>query len=343
MSGGILRVGRRVSIRVHRAPLIVAAGLVVVILVVAWLTLTLGELGIAPADLLPSILGAGTHRDSLIFSAFRGPRLVVGIAVGAAYGISGALFQTVTRNPLGSPDVIGLTSGAAAGAAAFGLLVPGILPTPVGALLGALAAMALVWVGTGRGFTSPARMLLVGIGVSAMALAFVQFVIARSSLQQATVLASWLNGSLAARSWSDAAIIVVSVIVLAPVALLLSPRLQLMEMGDEQADALGARSGSTRLAAILVAIGLATAAVSVAGPIAFVALTAPQIARRIVRRPGPQVMLSGLMGAFLLALADLLVQQEPFDVQLPVGIVTAAIGGVYLGYLLVADWRRGTV
>lgn len=341
--GGVLRIGRGVSIRVRPAPLVVAAALVVVILAVAWLTLTLGALGIAPGDLLPSILGIGTARDALVFSAFRGPRLAVAIAVGAAYGISGTLFQTVTRNPLGSPDVIGLTSGAAAGAAAFGLLVPGILPTPVGALLGALAAMALVWLGTGRGFSSPARMLLVGIGVSAMALAFVQFVIARSSLQQATVLAAWVNGSLAARSWSDAAIIGVSVVVLAPLALLLSGRLQLMEMGDEQADALGARSSATRLAAILVAIGLATAAVSVAGPIAFVALTAPQIARRVVRRPGPQVVLSALMGAFLLSLADLVTQQSPFGVQLPVGIVTAAIGGVYLGYLLVAEWKRGTV
>ncbi|KQV07880.1 FecCD family ABC transporter permease [Leifsonia sp. Root112D2] len=343
MSGGVVRVGRRVSIRVRRGALVIAGLLIVAIVLVAALTLTLGELGIAPGDLVPTIFGAGTGRDEIVFGAFRGPRLAVAVLVGAAYGVSGTLFQTVTRNPLGSPDVIGLTSGAAAGAAAFGLLWTGILPMPVGALLGACAAMALVWLGTGRGFSSPARMLLIGIGVSAVSLAFVQYVIARAGLEQATLLAAYLNGSLSSRSWSDAAIIGVSVVVLLPLALLLTRRLQLMEMGDEQADALGARSAVTRGLAILLAILLATAAVSVAGPIAFIALTAPQIARRLARTAGPHIVLSALMGAFLLALADLVTQQSPFVVQLPVGIVTAAIGGIYLGYLLVAEWKKGTV
>lgn len=343
MSGGTVRVGRGVSIRVRRGALILAGLLVVAIVVVAVLTLTLGELGIAPGDLLPTILGTGSARDAIVFGAFRGPRLIVAVLVGAAYGVSGTLFQTVTRNPLGSPDVIGLTAGAAAGAAAFGLLWTGILPMPVGALIGACAAMALVWLGTGRGFSSPARMLLIGIGVAAVSLAFVQYVIARAGLEQATLLAAYLNGSLASRSWSDAAMIGISIVALLPCALLLTRRLQLMEMGDEQADALGARSARTRLLAILVAIALATAAVSAAGPIAFIALTAPQIVRRIARTAGPHIVLSALMGAFLLALADLLTQQSPFAVQLPVGIVTAAIGGIYLGYLLVSEWKKGTV
>jgi iron complex transport system permease protein len=203
--------------------------------------------------------------------------------------------------------------------------------------------MVLVWLGTGRGFSSPSRMLLVGIAVSAMALSFVQYAIARAGREQATVVAAYVNGSLASRSMDDVVIVGVSLAVLLPGALLLSRRLRLLEMGDEQADALGARSGQTRLLAILLAIGLATAAVSVAGPIAFIALTAPQIARRISRMPGPGMLLSALMGAFLLAFADLLTQQSPFDVQLPVGILTAAVGGVYLGYLLVAEWKKGTV
>lgn len=343
MSGGVVHLGRRVSIRVRRGPVVLAGVLLVATAVVAGLSLTLGELGIAPAELMPTILGTGSPRDAIVFEAFRGPRLVVALFVGAAYGVSGTLFQTVTRNPLGSPDVIGLTSGAAAGAAAFGLLWTGILPMPVGALLGACAAMGLVWVGTGRGFSSPARMLLVGIGVSAVSLAFVQYVITRAGREQATVLAAYLNGSLASRAWSDAVVIGVSVFALLPCALALTLRLQLMEMGDAQADALGARSGTTRLLAILVAIVLATAAVTAAGPIAFVALTAPQIARRLARTPGPHIMLSALMGAFLLTLADLLTQQSPLDVKLPVGIVTAAIGGIYLGYLLITEWKKGTV
>lgn len=343
MSGLTLRSGSWLSLPVRRRSLGVAGSLVAGILVIAAATLTLGRLGIDLADLLPTVLGAGTGPDRIVFATIRGPRLVTAIAAGAAFGVSGALFQAVTRNPLGSPDVIGLSSGAAAGAAAFGLVWTGILPLPVGALVGAFAAMALVWVGTGRGFSSPGRMLLVGIGVSAMALAFVQYAIARAGLEQAVVVAAFVNGSLASRSWGHAAIIVTSVLVLLPCALILSRRLQLVEMGDEQADALGARSGATRLLAILIGIGLATAAVSVAGPIAFIALTAPQIARRLSRMPGPGVLLSALMGAFLLALADLVTQQAPFDVQLPVGILTAAIGGIYLGYLLIAEWKKGTL
>jgi iron complex transport system permease protein len=338
-----LRAGRWVSLPVHRRSLAVAGMLAAGILAVAALTLTLGRLGIAPGDLLPAILGTSTGPERIVFGTIRGPRLATAIAAGAAFGVSGALFQVVTRNPLGSPDVIGLSAGASAGAAAFGLMWTGILPLPVGALLGASVAMALVWAGTGRGFSSPSRMLLVGIGVSAMSLAFVQYAIARAGLQQATAIAAYLNGSLASRSWDNATIIWASVLILVPCALLLSRRLQLMEMGDDQADALGARSGATRLTAILIGIGLAAAAVSVAGPIAFIALTAPQIAKRLTRTSGPGILLSALMGAFLLVLADVLTQQAPFDVQLPVGILTAALGGIYLGYLLVTEWKKGTV
>ncbi|SFN41527.1 FecCD family ABC transporter permease [Mycetocola miduiensis] len=338
-----LRIGGWLSLPLRARSLVVGGSLLVVILVVAVLTLTLGELGIALGNIVPTVQGAGTRRDEIVLLAFRGPRLVVGLAAGAALAVSGALFQTVTRNPLGSPDVIGITSGASAGAAAFGLLWPGILPLPAGALVGAFVAMALVFIGTGSGFSSPARMLLVGIGVSAMSLAFVQWVLVRAGREQATVLASYLNGSLAARDWDHATTIVTAVVVLVPCALLLSRRLQLIEMGDEQADALGARSATTRTLTILVAIGLATAAVSVAGPIAFIALVAPQIARRVTRSAGPNILASALMGAFLLGLADLVTQQLPIDVTLPVGVVTALLGGIYLGFLLIAQWNKGSL
>jgi iron complex transport system permease protein len=339
----VLRVGGWLSLPVRARSLALGGILIVAVVIVALLTLTLGKLGIAIGDIVPTLLGQGEGRDEIVLGAFRGPRLVVGVAAGAALAVSGALFQTVTRNPLGSPDVIGLTSGASAGAAAFGLMWPGILPLPVGALVGALAAMALVFFGTGTGFSSPARMLLIGIGVSAMSLAFVQWVLVRAGREQATVLATYLNGSLAARDWAHAATIWVAIVVLIPCALLLSRRLQLVEMGDEQADALGARSNSARALAILVAIGLATAAVSVAGPVAFIALVAPQIARRLSRSPGPNILASALMGALLLSVADLLAQQLPIAVTLPVGVLTAILGGIYLGYLLVAQWRKGTI
>lgn len=338
-----LRIGVWLSMPVRPRSLLIGGILIVALIVTGVLTLTLGTLGIALGDIVPTLRGERQGRDEIVLTAFRGPRLVVGLAAGAALAVSGALFQTVTRNPLGSPDVIGLTSGASAGAAAFGLLWPGLLPLPVGALLGAFLAMALVFFGTGTGFSSPSRILLIGIGVSAMSLAFVQWVLVRAGREQATVLATYLNGSLAARDWNHATTIWAAIVILIPCALLLSRRLQLIEMGDEQADALGARSSTARALSISVAIGLATAAVSVAGPIAFIALVAPQIARRLSRSAGPNILASALMGAFLLSLADLLTQQLPLDVTLPVGVLTAILGGIYLGVLLFAQWKKGTL
>jgi len=338
-----LRLGQWLSFRVRTRSVVVGGILVAAVVVIGMLTISLGALGVAPNDLLRTIFGQGNGTDRIVWGTIRGPRLVVAVAAGAALGIAGTLFQTVTRNPLGSPDVIGLSAGAAAGAAAFGVLWTGILPQPVGALVGASAAMALVYFATGRGFSSPSRMLLVGIGVSAVSLAFVEFVIIRVGREEATVLAGYLAGTLASRSWEHAATIWGALLVLAPFALIVSRRLQLVEMGDEQADTLGARSGRTRLLAVLVSIGLATAAVSVVGPIGFIALTAPQIGRRLTRAPGPGVIVSALTGALLLCLADLLTQQSPVPVQLPVGVLTALLGGVYLGFLLFGQYKKGNI
>lgn len=339
----VLRVGTWLSIPVRRRSLVVGASFALALLVLCVLTLTAGSLGVPLLKLPSSILSPPDARTSFVLDILRGPRLVAAVLTGAALGVAGALFQTVTRNPLGSPDVIGLGSGASAGAACFGLLIPGILPTPVGALVGALVAMALVWVGTGRGFSSPGRMILVGIGVSAMAVAVIQFVMTRVGQEQATVLAAYISGTLADRSWQDVVTVGLPVLVLVPCALALSRRLDLVEMGDELADGLGGRSNLTRNLVILIAIGLAAASVAAAGPISFVALTAPQVARRLARAPGAGILLAALAGACIMTLADLLAQQSPFGVQLPVGILTAVVGGIYLGSLLLREWKKGTV
>lgn len=339
----VVRFGRFATVPYSRRAVASCGVLAVAIAVVSVLTLTLGQLGVSVADLVPALISNPGGKQGFVLGVLRGPRLVVAIATGAALGIAGALFQTVTRNPLGSPDVIGLGVGAGAGAAAFGLLWPGIVPLPVGALIGAGVAITLVYLGTGRGFSSPARVILVGIGVSAMAAAFIQYVVTRAGREQATVLSAYLSGTLASRTWNDVAIIGGALAVLLPLSLLLARRLQLIEMGDEAADALGARSGRTRVWAILVAVVLSAAAVSVAGPVSFVALAAPQIAKRVTRSAGAGVVSSMLCGALLLTVADLTVQQAPFGVRLPVGILTAVVGGLYLGYLLVREWKKGTI
>ncbi|SKC63634.1 FecCD family ABC transporter permease [Okibacterium fritillariae] len=334
------RLGSWLSFRYRLRPVVVSVLLVVVTVILGVATLTLGRLGIALPDLPGALLGDVSGKEKFILGVIRGPRLVVALGAGFAFGVAGSIFQRVTRNPLGSPDVIGLTAGASAGAVSVSLLWPNIIPVPVGALIGAVAAMIVVYASTGRGFAAPQRLIVAGIGVSALSLAFVQFVLSRAQQEQATVVSGWLNGSLEAKDWSDAAVVWVSVIVFTVLALALAPRTLLVELGDDIADGVGARSSATRVFIVLIAIALSAAAVSVCGPIAFIALTAPHIARALTRDSGAGLVAAGLTGSALLVAADLLVQQAPLPQQLPVGIVTAGMGGLFLGFLLIRQWRR---
>ncbi|MGW4459185.1 FecCD family ABC transporter permease [Streptomyces albidoflavus] len=341
-TGGHLRIGSAVALPVRRISVVVALVLLVLTVLAAVATLSLGRLGIPLNELPGAVFGGAEGKNRFVLGRLRGPRLVTGIGAGAALGLSGALFQSVTRNPLGSPDVIGLASGAGAGAAFFALFLPGS-PVWLGALLGAALAMAVVYVSTGTGFRNPGRLVVAGIGVAALATAFTQYVVYAVERDNATALTAYINGSLAARSWDHTVTIGLVLLVAAPLTALVSRRLEMGEMGDELAAGLGAEPRSTKTWAVLLSIVLSAGAVSVAGPIAFISLTAPQIARRLTRGTGPHLFLSALTGALLLVLADLAAQQVPWFDNLPVGIYTMAIGGLYLGYLLTREWRKGNL
>ncbi|MFG3527346.1 FecCD family ABC transporter permease [Streptomyces sp. NPDC047917] len=339
----VLRAGRRVAVPIRRVSVLTALVLLVLLVAGAVATLSLGRLGIPLADLAGAVTGGAEGKDAFVLERLRGPRLTVAVGTGAALGLSGALFQSVTRNPLGSPDVIGLASGAGAGAAITALLFPDTVPVALGALIGAVLAMVLVYVSTGTGFRNPARLVIAGIGVAAIGTAITQYVVYAMERDRAAVLSAYVNGSLSARSWEDATTIWLVLLVVAPLTVLLSRRLDIGEMGDDIAAALGSEPRRTKTAAVVLAIVLSAGAVGVAGPIAFIALTSPQVAKRITRVSGPHLALSALTGALLLVLADLCAQQLPLFDNLPVGIYTMAIGGVYLGSLLVREWRRGAL
>ncbi|MEV7872640.1 iron chelate uptake ABC transporter family permease subunit [Streptomyces sp. NPDC088124] len=340
---GHLTLGRTVAVPVRRRSVVIALVTAVLTVAAAVATLSLGRLGIPLPDLADAVTGGARGTDAFVLERLRGPRLTVAVGTGAALGLSGALFQSVTRNPLGSPDVIGLGAGAGAGAAVVALLLPGTVPVPLGALTGAVLAMALVYVSTGSGFRNPGRLVVAGIGVAAIATAVTQYVVYAVERDKAAVLTAYLNGSLAARSWGHAGTIWLVLLLVAPCAALIARRLDIAEMGDEIAGGLGAEPRTTKTTAVVLSIVLSAGAVSVSGPIAFIALTAPQIARRLTRGSGPHLLLATLMGALLLVLADLCAQQLPLFENLPVGIYTLAIGGAYLGYLLIREWRRGVL
>ncbi|AKP90647.1 FecCD family ABC transporter permease [Achromobacter ruhlandii] len=302
-------------------------------------TLRAGDPGLSWSALWQALQGAGGAMEQWLVHTVRLPRALSALGAGAALGLSGALFQSLTRNPLGSPDVIGLTAGASAGAVAVAMVWPGLMPVAWGAAAGALLATAGVWFGSGAGFAAPQRMVIAGIAVGAIAFAFVQYGLSNLRREQAYLAAAWLNGSLAGKTWTDVALIGAAGALLLPIGLALCARLRLLEMGDDLAQALGATPSRSRLAATLVAVLAAAAAVTVAGPVAFVALAAPQIARRCVPTSGPQPLLTALTGAVLLAGADLLTRLAGPN-GLPVGVLTAGIGGVYLAFLLVLEWRK---
>ncbi|MFE6666383.1 FecCD family ABC transporter permease [Streptomyces sp. NPDC057697] len=339
----VVTVGGRVALPVRRVSVLTALVLLVLLVAGAVATLSLGRLGIPLSELAGAVTGGAEGKNAFVIERLRGPRLVVAVGTGGALGLSGALFQSVTRNPLGSPDVIGLASGAGAGAAISALLFPDTVPVALGALLGALLAMGLVHVSTGTGFRNPARLVVAGIGVAAIGTAITQYVVYAMERDRAAVLTAYVNGSLSARSWEDATTIWLVLLAVAPLTALLARRLDIGEMGDDIAAALGSEPRTTKTCAVVLAIVLSAGAVAVAGPIAFLSLTAPQIAKRITRVSGPHLVLSALSGALLLVLADLCAQQLPLFDNLPVGIYTMAIGGVYLGCLLVREWRRGAL
>lgn len=342
MSGHLVLPGQR-SVRYSRRTLLVVSGLAVLGALVMIVTFSAGALGIPPAELPAVLAGEGSRIQNFTLISNRLPRALVAMGAGAALGVSGAIFQSVTRNPLGSPDIIGLNAGAAAGAALAVLVFPGLLPTPIAALLGAAAAIGMVFLATGRGFTAPLRMVVAGIGISAMALAVVNFAIARARVEDAQQLASWLNGSLTARLWPDVQTIAIGLTLLLPLALILSRGLQLVEMGDDAAVALGVNASRVRSAGVLVGVALAGVSVAVVGPVVFVALMAPQIARRLTRSTGPGMAAAAMTGAVIMVVSDLAAQWIVPDVRFPVGVLTAGIGGIYLAVLLVQEWRRGAL
>ena len=235
--------------------------------------------------------------------------------------------------------MLGLAAGAGAGVAVASLL-PWAIPTPVGALAGAGMAIGVVMLSTGSGLSSTSKVIISGIAVAAIATAVTQFVVTATLRDEASRLAAYLVGSLNSRDLGQAGLIAVTLVLAFPVILWLSPRLQLMELGDELTTSLGGKASATRTQAILVSVVLAAMAVAVAGPIAFVALMSPHVARLLTRTSGPNLVGSALTGALLMVLADLAVQQISIVEDLPVGIITAGFGGVFWA-TCATEFRKG--
>lgn len=330
------------SIRLDRRAVVVGAALVLATLVLAFVTLTTGEYHIPLAEVFRTLAGGGTGSDPFVIRTLRLPRLVTAILVGAALGVGGAVFQSLTHNPLGSPDIVGFNTGAATGALVALLLLKGSMTeASIGALVGGMATALAVYLLTIKRGVQGNRLILVGIGIAAMLTSVNWYLLTRSNITDAQAAASWIAGSLNGRTWDHAVEMAWAVAILLPAALWCGRGLRVLELGDDAATGLGVRVEGVRVAAIAVGVGITAIAISVAGPIGFIALAAPQVAHRLTRSSGPVILPSALTGAFLLVAADLAAQRVFAPMQLPVGVATGAVGGLYLAWLLSREWRRG--
>ncbi len=285
---------------------------------------------------LPALLRheAGAVKEWLFWQLWL-PRALVAAGAGAALGTAGAVFQCLTRNPLGSPDIIGVNAGAAMGAVAAALLWPGYVSVTFGALFGSMLVLLLILLGTRGRLDFGMDIIISGLAVNAAAMALVQFGLTGVRQESAQQMAAWLSGSLEARSWAQVEAVWLWLPPLLLALVLLNTRLGLLTLGDTAATALGAPLRRTAWWALLLATALAALAVVAAGPVAFLALAAPHLVRHLFHTNRPMLMASALMGAVLLLLSDWIARLLPTTSQLPVGVITAGLGGVYLCFLMI--------
>jgi iron complex transport system permease protein len=319
-------------------------------IVIALVSLSLGTTKLPLADVVEVLLGGGRRGTRLVVLDLRLPRVATGLLVGIAFAVSGALLQTLSRNPLASPDIVGVNSGASAGAVAVIVLagtgggnISGLaakVGIPLAALIGGLVATLVVGaLSIQRGIVDAGRVVLIGVGVAAAANSLVAWLLVVGDVNDAGRAAAWLAGSLNSREWSDAFPVLVAVVCLLPVAIMFNRDLSALVLGDDVASSLGVRVARIRLALLVIATVLAALATAGAGPIAFVALVAPQVAQRLTCTERPPLVTAATLGALFVVLADLLArnglqwaQIGPYE--LPVGVVTAACGAPYLLHLI---------
>jgi iron complex transport system permease protein len=331
---------RGLSLRVHARSLVVGTVLLAALALAAVISIGTGDFPLSSGEVVSTLVGQGDPASQFIVETLRLPRVLTAMLVGAAFGIAGAIFQSISRNPLGSPDMIGFTMGSVTGAVLVILVLGGSTgQIAAGALVGGLVTAVLIYLLALRGGVQGYRLVLVGIGVSAVLQAINAFLVARATREDAYEAAHWMIGSVNGRGWEHVWPVAAALAVLVPAALILARPLALLEMGDDAARSLGIHAEPSRLVLGFVAVGLTAVATASTGPVAFVALASPQIARRLTRSATPGLVPAAIMGALLLVASDLAAQRL-LSIDLPVGLMTGALGGIYLCWLLRVGWRR---
>lgn len=338
MNAVVLRAGSR-SVRIEHRTILMSLTLLGVALALSFLGLSHGPSWATPQEVFAALAG---HGDSaLVIREWRLPRVAAALVFGAALGLAGAIFQNLTRNPLGSPDVIGLDAGAYTGAlVALTVLNGTSTQLAMSSVAGGLLTAAAIYLLSLDSGLSGLRLVVIGIAMNAILTAVNSWIVLRAELDVAIAATGWSAGSLNGIDWDEVQLPFLVIGVLALLLVTLSQAMHQAALGDELAVTSGVGLGRLRLLIVLVGVGCTATVTAVAGPIVFVALAAPQIGRRLAGAAGVPLVPAALTGAVLLLAADLIAQLLLAPVALPVGVVTTAIGGCYLIWLLFKEMRR---
>lgn len=329
-----------VRARVRRRRLVVAAGVALAVVLVTAFSLSIGDYALSPADLWRTLWGGGSRVEEYVVFQVRAPRVAMALLVGACLGVAGAMLQSLLSNSLASPDLLGISGGAGA-AAVFGILILGVggpllaLFAFVGGLL--VASFLLL---AGRRSDGTYRLIVAGVGISFLCAAITSYLMVRAKVELAQAALIWLTGSLASTPWWNVLVLAAVALVSLPAVVACARWLPLTQLGPGTAVSLGVRPGLVRILAVLVAVLLTATTCAFVGPISFVALCAPAIARPLLGHGAVGVGTSAGVGAALLVAADLVAQYALPGVSLPVGVVTGAIGSLFLLWLLAASKGR---
>lgn len=336
----VVRIGA-VSLRASWRTTLVVGGLLAGAVVVAVLAIGVGRYTVSPADVVGVLVGANNSFDRVVVLEWRMPRMLLGLIIGAALGVSGAIFQALTRNALGSPDIIGINAGAYTGAL---VVIAGVggeyYVVAAGALIGGLVTAAAVYALSYRNGIAGFRLIVVGIAIGAVLNSVNQWVIIKVDLQTAITASVWQQGNLNGLGWEQVLPMTICLAALSTPLAVVGRRLPVLQLGDDAAGALGLHPDRARLAYLVIAVGMVALSCAAAGPITFVALAAPQLVRRLTASPGVALIPSAAMGAVLLLVSDVIAQHLFGGTELPVGAVTVLLGGAYLVYLLISQNRK---
>jgi iron complex transport system permease protein len=303
----------------------------------------LGEMKIPPLNVIKVLFGGGTEMERLVIESFRLPRIIVGLMAGIALAVAGGILQGMIRNPLASPDILGITGGASVAVVGFmaifsdtnHVLTVSIHWMPLAAFIGAAVVAFLVYVLAWKNGVSPIRLILIGIGLMSLTKALTTFMMVLGPIYQASQANIWITGTVYGSTWRNVGALLPWITILVIIAFVYARNVNIQELGDEVATGLGGRVQKQRFILLMISTGLVGGAVAFAGGIGFVGLMAPHMARRLVGSAfGALLPVSALLGGILVMLADLVGRTLFSPLEIPAGVFTASIGAPYFIYLL---------